>query len=191
MEKSVLMAGFGGQGVMTIGQIVGYAATHIGLKATYFPSYGAEQRGGTANCTVVISDEEIGSPIRNQLDAVIAMNEPSLIRFAEYVKEDGMLLINSSLIHSDVIDKSVKVFRIPAGEIAYKIGNEKSANLVMLGAYIAIIKTIDPEIIRLMISEKLGKSPDLKIKNLLAFEAGINEVDFKGEFINDYTFKKG
>ena len=188
MEKSVLLAGFGGQGVMTMGQILGYAATNIGLKATYFPSYGAEQRGGTANCTVVVSDQEIGSPIRNQLDAVIAMNEPSLVRFSDCVKEGGILLINSSLVHLDQMDGDVKVFRIPAGEIAHKIGNEKAVNLVMLGAYIAIIKTIDPETIRFMIGEKLGKNPELAVKNLLAFEAGINEIDFKGEITNDYTF---
>ena len=83
MESSLLIAGFGGQGVVLIGQLLGYAASSSGKNATYYPSYGAEQRGGTANCTVVISDEEIGSPVVTKLDTVIAMNEPSLVRFEE------------------------------------------------------------------------------------------------------------
>ena len=114
MENSLLIAGFGGQGVILIGQLLGYAATAAGKNATFYPAYGAEQRGGTANCTVVIADEEIGSPVVTELDAVIAMNEPSLARFEGLAKPGGTIIVNSSLIKRAVGRTDVKAAYVPA-----------------------------------------------------------------------------
>ena len=111
-----------------------YAASKAGKNATYYPAYGAEQRGGTANCTVVISDEEIGSPVVNKLDTIIVMNEPSLVRFEGWVKAGGTIIVNSSLIGRKVLRKDVRALYAPANETASKLGSDKIANMVLLGS---------------------------------------------------------
>ena len=173
MENSLLIAGFGGQGVVLIGQLLGYAASAAGKNATYYPSYGAEQRGGTANCTVVISDEEIGSPVVSKLDTVIAMNEPSLVRFAEWVKPGGTIIINSSLIQGGPVRDDVKMIRVPANEIAEKLGADKIANMVMLGSYLAVSKALPVEAVIGTMKAKLAKKQDLVVLNEAAIKAGV------------------
>lgn len=176
MENSLLIAGFGGQGIMTIGQILGYSAASQGLMATYFPSYGAEQRGGTANCTVVLSEDEIGSPVREEIDYLIAMNEPSLKRFEQNIKPGGVLLVNSSLIGSMPERKDITVYSIAANEIAENIGSNKIANLVMLGAFVGILGQLNISIVKETILHKLGVKKEFVEINDLAFEAGLKEV---------------
>lgn len=172
MEKSLLIAGFGGQGVMSMGQMIGYAASEAGKNASYYPSYGAEQRGGTANCTVIVSDEEIGSPVASKLDVVIAMNEPSLVKFRSKVKSGGILLVNSSLVKEDLDGEDTLVYRIPVNDLANEIGSPKVGNLVMLGAYIGVSEALSVEETKSIIRKVLGKKPALLEMNLEAFDRG-------------------
>ena len=134
MQKEVIIAGFGGQGVLFAGQLLSYTAMDEGKEVTWIPSYGPEMRGGTANCTVVISDEEIGSPLVKNPTAVIAMNLPSLEKFEDLVEEDGVLVVNASMVNREVTRKDIKVVSIPANEIAGEIGSERAVNMVLLGA---------------------------------------------------------
>lgn len=174
MENSVLIAGFGGQGVILIGQLLGYAATSTGKSATYYPAYGAEQRGGTANCTVVISDEEIGSPVVTKLDTVIVMNEPSLVRFEQWVKPGGAIVVNCSLISRKVSRADINAVYVPANEIAEKLGSDKAANMVMLGSYLRESNSLPVDIIIETMKIKLASKPKFLPINESAIIEGFN-----------------
>jgi 2-oxoglutarate ferredoxin oxidoreductase subunit gamma len=137
MQQEVIIAGFGGQGVLFTGQLLSYAAMDEGKAVTWIPSYGPEMRGGTANCTVVVSDQEIGSPFVMNPAAVIAMNLPSLDKFEDLVKEGGVLVVNSSMVDRPVKRDGIKVVSIPANDIAEALGSKRSVNMVMLGALLA------------------------------------------------------
>jgi len=132
----IIIAGFGGQGVMSMGQLLTYAGMLEGKHVSFIPSYGPEMRGGTANCAVVVSDEEIGSPIVTEPNCVIAMNLPSLKKFEPTLVPGGLLLINSSLIKEESSRKDIRVCRIAVNELAAELGNDKVANMVMLGAFL-------------------------------------------------------
>ena len=135
MYFDVICAGFGGQGVLFIGNLLAQAAMSEGLKVTYMPVYGVEMRGGTANCTVVVSDDEIGSPVIWHPVCSIVMNKPSLLKFGPRVKKDGLLAVNSSLIKpGEVKVKGPELLMIPAMALAKEAGNDRLANMVMLGA---------------------------------------------------------
>ena len=134
MQQEVIIAGFGGQGVLFAGQLLSYTALDEGKEVTWIPSYGPEMRGGTANCTVVISDEEIGSPFVNNPTAVLAMNLPSLEKFEGQVEKGGVLVVNTSMVNRGVERDDIKVVSIPANEIAQEIGSERAVNMVMIGA---------------------------------------------------------
>lgn len=134
MQKEVIIAGFGGQGVLFIGQLLAYTGLDEEKEVTWIPSYGPEMRGGTANCTVVISDEEIGSPLVKNPTAVIAMNLPSLDKYEDLVKPGGLLVVNASMVNREVERKDIHVVSIPANDIAEEMGSMRSANMVMLGA---------------------------------------------------------
>ena len=133
MTTKVIMAGFGGQGVVLMGTLLSYSAMVEGKHTTFFPSYGAEMRGGTANCSVVISDDEIASPVVNQPDCVVAMNIASLEKFESRVRPGGTVFVNSSLIDRKVERDDVDEVRIPANDIAEELGNARAANMVILG----------------------------------------------------------
>ncbi|QOX62631.1 2-oxoacid:ferredoxin oxidoreductase subunit gamma [Anoxybacterium hadale] len=133
----LIIAGFGGQGVMLIGQMIAYAGMLEGKEVTWMPAYGPEMRGGTANCTVVVSDRKISSPIVTEATAVVAMNLPSLHKFEKLVKPGGMLFINSSLVHENAGRDDVEVCRIDANEIAVRLQNDKVSNMVILGAVVS------------------------------------------------------
>lgn len=129
------VAGFGGQGVMLMGNILVYAAMAEKKKVTYMPVYGVEMRGGTANCTVVISDKEIGSPVTQWPESAIIMNQPSLEKFGPRVKKGGLLVINSTLVSDEGMSfKGVEVLKVPTRELALEVGNERLTNMVILGA---------------------------------------------------------
>jgi len=134
MQQEVIIAGFGGQGVLFAGQLLAYAAMDKGKEVTWIPSYGPEMRGGTANCTVVISDQEIGSPFVKNPSAVIAMNLPSLDKYEDLVKPGGVLVVNTSMVNRQVERKDITVVSIPANEIAESVGSIRAVNMVMLGA---------------------------------------------------------
>ena len=133
MQQEVIIAGFGGQGVLFTGQLLAYAGMDEGKQVTWIPSYGPEMRGGTANCTVVISDEAIGSPFVQNPAVVIAMNLPSLDKYENLIKPGGILVVNSSMINREVTRKDIKVVSIPANEVAESIGSKRAVNMVMLG----------------------------------------------------------
>src|SRR4030043_2014146 len=130
-----IFAGFGGQGVLSIGLNLTQAAMLEGKNVTYLPSYGAEVRGGTANCTVVISDDEIASPVASSPEFVIAMNQPSVARFQNQIQSGGLFFINSSLVESEIARGDINVVGVSANSIAENLGSPKSANMVMLGAF--------------------------------------------------------
>ena len=145
MYHDVFISGFGGQGILLAGQLLAEAAMEKGLNVTFFPSYGVEMRGGTARCTVVISDEEIGSPIVDSPQCVIAMNQPSLLRFQQVVTEGGLLIVNSSLAKmEDVTRNGIRVHNVPMSELAIELGNARLTNMVALGAYAQLSGAIDP-----------------------------------------------
>ena len=134
MLKEIICAGFGGQGVLTAGKLLLYAAYKQDKKVTWFPSYGNEMRGGSANCNVVISDERIASPYADHPDILIALNGPALERFQSEMKPGGMLFVNSSLVDDKLITRDdVEIFKAPVTDIAISLKNERAANIVMLG----------------------------------------------------------
>ncbi len=145
-NEKVICAGFGGQGVMSMGQLLAYAGMIEEKQVSWIPSYGPEMRGGTAYCNVMISDSPIASPIIvDDASCAIVMNLPSLMKFESYVAPGGLLLVNSSLIEQKVERKDVQGVYVPANDLAVECGNSRAANMVMLGAYLAITKTAQPE----------------------------------------------
>jgi 2-oxoglutarate ferredoxin oxidoreductase subunit gamma len=136
-QEEIIIAGFGGQGVILAGRLLAQAAMNTGKEVTFMPSYGAEMRGGTANSMIVISDEPVASPLVSKPDSLIVMNKASLNKFAQTVKNGGLLIMNSSLIDCKPdVDGSIDILAVPADDIAIKLGSQKSANMVALGAYI-------------------------------------------------------
>lgn len=135
MLIKTIFAGFGGQGVLSMGLNLVQAAMLEGRHVTYLPSYGAEVRGGTANCTVAISDEEIASPVASSPEFIVAMNQPSLIRFQNQIQSGGLFFVNSSLVEAEISRGDVDIINVPANRIAEELGNPRSANIVMLGAF--------------------------------------------------------
>ena len=135
MMEEVIVAGFGGQGVLSIGKLLAYSGMFEGLNVSWFPSYGPEMRGGTANCNVVISDQLVGSPVISEADTLIAMNGPSLDKFEEHVKPGGIVLVNSNLVERKVKRTDVKVYYFPVNDEAIGLGNVRVANMIMLGIY--------------------------------------------------------
>lgn len=142
MINEILIAGFGGQGIMLMGKLLAYGAIHEGLEVTFYPSYGPEMRGGTANCTVVISDRRIGSPIRNNFTFVMAMNQASLEKFEDRVNAGGVLVYNETLIKTPPTRKDVMTIAIPANKIATELGNLQVANMVAVGGVAALLGVI-------------------------------------------------
>lgn len=137
MEFDVICAGFGGQGIMVMGNLLAYAAMDEGRNVTFFPSYGPEMRGGTANCTVVISNGEIGSPIVGHPVSTIIMNHPSLTKFEPLMRPDGLMMLNSSLVDSSHVQRSdIRVVAVPSIDLAREVGNDRLVNMVMLGAFV-------------------------------------------------------
>ncbi len=136
MLEEVVIAGFGGQGVMLIGRLLAYAGMLEGKNVAWMPSYGPEMRGGTANCTVIISSEEIASPVVPYPKSIIVMNKPSLDKFEPNVKKNGLIILNDSLIDQKVSRNDVSIVRVPANDVANELGNLKVANMVVLGTYV-------------------------------------------------------
>ena len=147
MQTEIITAGFGGQGVLFTGQLLTYAAMDEGREVTWIPSYGPEMRGGTANCTVVISDEEIGSPMVSDPQAVIAMNLPSLDKYEGKVRPGGVLVVNESMVDRAVSRQDIKLVMVKANEIAEELGDKRMMNMVLLGALIANLPVIPLEAI--------------------------------------------
>jgi 2-oxoglutarate ferredoxin oxidoreductase subunit gamma len=142
MQTEIIIAGFGGQGVLFAGQLLAYAAMDEGLEVTWIPSYGPEMRGGTANCTVIISDQEIGSPLVRNPQALVAMNRPSLDKYEQTIRPDGLLVANASLIDRPVQRTDIRPVLIPASDIAEKLGDKRMTNMVLIGCLLANLPVI-------------------------------------------------
>ena len=148
MQTEIIIAGFGGQGVLFCGQLLAYAGMDEGKQVTWIPSYGPEMRGGTANCTVVISDEEIGSPFVRNPQSVIAMNRPSLDKYEDMVTPGGVLVINTSMADRKAVRKDIKVVEVAANKEAETLGDQRMANMVLLGALLASLPVLPVESIQ-------------------------------------------
>ena len=144
--EEVIIAGFGGQGIMLAGKLLAQTAMKAGKEVTYMPSYGAEVRGGTANCMVIIAAEEIACPVVGRPDTLIVMNKASLNKFGPRLKKGGLLIMNSSLIDTEPeLDDSIEIIAVPADELAVELGSHKSANMVAIGAYLQKRRHFSPE----------------------------------------------
>ena len=174
IDERIIVAGFGGQGVMMIGKLLAHAGMMENLNVSWLPSYGPEMRGGTANCSVILSENIIGAPVVTEATGVIVMNLPSLDKFESYAKVGGRLLINSSLIDRKSRRSDIQVLEIPVNAIANQQGSLKVANVVMLGAYIALSKVVKKDTVLEAIENILGKSKrHLLDINVNALEEGI------------------
>lgn len=173
-QTEIVIAGFGGQGALFAGQLLAEAAMRDELHVTWLPSYGPEMRGGTANVTVIISEDPIGSPIVQNPCVVIALNKPSLTKYESLIKPDGLLLVNSSLVPDAPEREDVEVVLVPATETAETIGSAKLANVVVVGALMARSPLVNLNTLRAALEEKVTKAaPDLVEKNLEALERGL------------------
>lgn len=176
MTHEIIIAGFGGQGVMLMGQLLTYAGMLEGKNVSWIPSYGPEMRGGTANCSVIISDEAVGAPIVSESTAVAAMNLPSLDKFESTIKPGGILLINSSLIERDAIRKDIRTIKVAANEIANELGNAKIANMVALGGLVAVTGAVQADSVVKAFTKIFSKKPNLLEINRLALYKGTQMV---------------
>ncbi|OAA31881.1 2-oxoacid:ferredoxin oxidoreductase subunit gamma [Kosmotoga arenicorallina S304] len=173
-ENILIAAGFGGQGIMLLGQILATAAMYDNKHSTWLPSYGPEMRGGTANCTVVINDEPIGSPVTDTPGELIIMNIPSLLKFEPSLKENGLLILNTSVVDREPKRQDIDLVKIDANKVAEEIGSTKISNMVMLGAYIEKTGAVTVESVEKALRKKLtGKKAALIELNLKAIESGI------------------
>jgi len=156
--EEVIIAGFGGQGIMLAGKVLAQTAMMAGKEVTYMPSYGAEVRGGTANCMVVIANEPIASPLVTKPDSLIAMNKASLNKFAGRVKKGGLLVMNSSLIDEQPeLDETIEVLALPADKLAVELGSPRIANMVAMGAYLQRKGVFGPDAAAEALPEVLAK----------------------------------
>jgi 2-oxoglutarate ferredoxin oxidoreductase subunit gamma len=177
MQIKTIFSGFGGQGVLSMGQTIAKAAMMEGKHVTYMPSYGTEVRGGTANCTVTVSDEEIASPIASEPEFVVALNQPSFVRFQSLLESGGFMLYNSSLIAPESIRSDIEALGIPIMEMAQKLGNAKVANMILLGAFIKVSNIVHVKNLLKNLPEILGagKAKLLKV-NEEAIQCGYSYV---------------
>lgn len=157
MTEQIIFAGFGGQGVLLAGQIVAYAGMEEGKNVSWLPSYGPEMRGGTANCNVVVSDEEVASPVVVEADCAVVMNRPSMEMFESAIRPGGLLLLNSDLIEVEPTRTDIKIIRIPANTLAEQAGTIKAANMVILGAYNACVNLVDNKTIIACLEKIMGE----------------------------------
>jgi len=152
-HQEVRIAGMGGQGIMVIGQLLAHATVLEGGNVVWFPSYGPETRGGSAECTVIMSSEEIGSPLSSSPDTLIAMTQPLLDKFAHTVRRGGIIIVNTSLAQRPDYRDDCEIIEVPATDLATELGNAKTANMVMLGAYVQRLKPVKLESLKASMTE--------------------------------------
>ena len=171
-QYEVTWAGFGGQGIMVAGQLLAYTAIKEGKQVIWIPSYGPEMRGGTAYCTVVVSDLRIGSPIIKNPQAACVFNRPSFDKFSPQIKPGGLLLVNSSLINITTDRTDITEILVPANQMAMEAGSPKVANVIMLGAFVGATGVVGFDNVKEVLQEKLGKKKDLLAINMKVIEQG-------------------
>ena len=172
MQNEVMFAGFGGQGIMLIGQMLAYAGMNEGKNVVWLPSYGPEMRGGTAYCTVVVSERAIGSPVIDHPTAIAVLNRPSLDKFATRVKPGGLLIINSSLIDTTSDREDLAKMHVPANEIALQGGTGKAANMVVLGAYVGYTEAVAFDSLIPLVRRQFEKKPQFIDVNIGVLKKG-------------------
>ncbi len=172
-HHDVIFAGFGGQGVLLMGKLLAHGGMYAGREVSWFPSYGPEMRGGTCNCTVIISDRPVGSPVVQHPSAIVVLNLPSLDKFEPMVRSSGLICLNSSLIHRQVRRGDVRVLNVPANEIAIELKNPRGANMVALGAYLGATEAVPEAILEEVIRETFSAKPAVVDVNLEAFRRGL------------------
>lgn len=173
MTLDVMFAGFGGQGIMLIGQMVAYAGMGEGKQVSWLPSYGPEMRGGTAYCSVVVSDEPIGSPVNRNPSCCVVMNRPSLEKFAPKVKSGGLLVVNSSLIPITSERDDIDELLVPCNELAIELGTGKAANMVVLGAFVGRTGVVTLESLDKLVEKQFAKKPKFIPLNKKALRVGV------------------
>lgn len=177
MLKEFIFAGFGGQGVLLIGQLISYAGMMDGKHVTWMPSYGPEMRGGTANCSVVISDHEVGCPIVGEPDAVLVMNNPSLEKFESMLKPGGVLIINSSLVSVKPTRSDIRIIEVPATDLEEELGILKAMNIIMLGAFAKATGCATEATMFKVFEKKFAARPHTIEPNKIAFKKGASLVN--------------
>jgi len=177
MLLKTIFSGFGGQGVLMMGYVLAVAGMHEDKHVTFLPAYGAEVRGGTANCTVAVSDQEIASPVASSPDYVVAMNYPSMIKYRNMVKSGGVMFLNSDLIAETPLRDDIRVIKVPANSLAHELGNDRALNMVMLGAVAQVTKMVSLEALKGAIGTVLeGKKQSLVDMNTKALLRGIEYI---------------
>jgi 2-oxoglutarate ferredoxin oxidoreductase subunit gamma len=179
MIVKTIFSGFGGQGVLMMGLSLAHSAMNSGYHITYLPAYGAEVRGGTANCTVAIADEEIASPVASEPDYLVAMNSPSLFTFQNKLSAGGTIFINSSIVEVRPNRSDIKICAIPCADIAQEIGNSRVANIIMMGTFIKKTKLVSAEVYLKNLESIMGSRKKAAAANCRAFAAGFDYVQDK------------
>jgi 2-oxoglutarate ferredoxin oxidoreductase subunit gamma len=173
MYQGIRISGFGGQGVISAGILLAQAGLLENKNVSWFPAYGAEMRGGTANCSVVVSSDEVSTPVVSRPDTVIVMNEPSLAKFEPLVKPGGLMIINSSLVNSKPKRTDIKVAYVPCNKIAEEIGTTKIANMVALGAFAGLTGAVSVDAITKALSKVFKRAkPEILEMNAKALKKG-------------------
>jgi len=179
MTEKMLIAGFGGQGIILAGKLIAYAGMLEGKYVSHIPSYGAEMRGGTANCAVTVSDHEVASPLVTHPTTIIVLNNPSLDKFEGSVIEGGNIFINKSLIDRTTERKDTKVFYIPANNLAEEAGSVRASNMVMVGAFIAATGAVSIADVKTSLPEVISK------RNIQFNEINFRAIDMGYEFVKE------
>ena len=177
MREKIIIAGFGGQGIIMAGKLIAYAGMVEGKFVSHIPSYGVEMRGGTANCSVIISDTEVASPLVPHPTTLVAMNQPSLDKFEETVVEGGNIFINKSLIERKIKRNDVNVFYVPANNIAEDAGSGRASNMAMIGAFIAVTGVPAKEDVKISLPEVISK------RNIKYLEINYKALDMGFDYI--------
>lgn len=170
ISHEIIFAGFGGQGILSMGKFIAFAGMDAGLNVSWLPSYGPEMRGGTANCSVIVTDGTVGSPIVTNPDIVVVMNRPSLDKFESHMKPGGILIMDSDLVNRTPERDDIEVISVPAQSIAEELGNKTIANMVLLGTLVARTKIVSMGILLQVLAEQ-GKEKFYDI-NKMALERG-------------------
>ena len=175
MQNEIVVSGFGGQGVLFGGQLLAYTAMDQGMQVTWIPSYGPEMCGGTANCTVIIAEEEIGSPLVKTPGAVVAMNLPSLLKYEHTIKPGGVLVMNTSMVDRQASRPDIIIRNVPGNELAEQAGNTRSLNMVMVGALIKVLPIFPLQaVIESMTAHTPSRNQRFLEANIKALQAGFD-----------------
>ncbi len=172
MHNEIILAGFGGQGVLLIGKLLTYAGMKAGLEVTWMPAYGPEMRGGTCNCTVVLSDRQVGSPISSHPHAAIVLNLQSIDKFEPVIRPGGIMVMSTSLINRPAARRDITVVPVPANQIAIEAGSVKAANMVALGAYIGASAIVDLSLVKNMLAETFAGRQKIVALNHACLDKG-------------------